>query len=85
MYVGSSSLKSSYLLGITANPVNTGYMKMKYNRWGKEEMLSGDLCHSAITDTIWLNDPVLEWVTEWIKKYMCTDEWICTHIHVLFI
>jgi len=41
MYVGSSSLKSSYLMGITANPVNTGYMKMKYeyNRWRKEEML----------------------------------------------
>jgi len=39
MYVGSSSLKSSYLLGITANHVNIGYMEMKYNRWRKEEIL----------------------------------------------
>jgi len=65
MYVGSSSLKSSYLMGITANPVNTGYMKMKYeyNRWRKEEMLWRDLRHSAITNIIWLNDSTLEWMT----------------------
>ena len=64
MYVGSSSLKSSYLMGITANPANIGYMKMKCNRWCKEEMLWRDVRQTAITDMIWPNDSMLEFMTE---------------------